>query len=643
MKITEDFIGNETKELTKTKIATILRWWGFNPDSYSTWGNARTDMNNILSGASSSTISDRERASSFLSKINYINDTDTVISNTLFAANEPGVWYDPSDLSTLYQDAAGTTPVTAVEQPVGLMLDKSKGLVLGPELVTNGTFDTDTNWTKVRGAVISEGAANIPATGYIFQVKNLQQGKFYLVTATISNYVVGSGQHVQYRYDYGGATTRTIFSIGRNGSFSGVLNIDYAPSGQGVFVESQSGSFTIDNISVRELPGNHAYQTTATSRPVLSARYNLLTKTEQFDDAVWAKNVVTVTPNTAIAPDGTLTADEVARNATGDASCISGATAVSSGASFAFSVYLKQSTARYAVIQLDSGSGAYFYADLQIGAVSQAPATYGATPPTSLSAAVVSIGNGWFRVVFSFTATSAVTTCWVKPITSGTGPGFNTADTVGASVFIWGADLRVANYGANLPPYQRVNTATDYDTSGFPHYLRFDGVDDWLVTPTITPGIDKVQVFAGVRKLSDAAGGILAELSVTSTANNGVFALFAPNAASTYALRSRGTTDALITSAASYASPITNVIAGLGDISGDLATLRVNGSQVAQNTTDQGTGNYLAYPLYIGRRGGTTMPFNGHLYGLIVRFGSNLPTATIEKTEKYINGLTKAY
>lgn len=36
-----------------------------------------------------------------------------------------GAWFDPSDLSTLYQDAAGTTPVTAVEQPVGKIIDKS--------------------------------------------------------------------------------------------------------------------------------------------------------------------------------------------------------------------------------------------------------------------------------------------------------------------------------------------------------------------------------------------------------------------------------------------------------------------------------------------------------------------------------------
>lgn len=44
---------------------------------------------------------------------------------SLFAAGEQGAWYDPSDLSTLYQDAAGTTPVTAVGQPVGLLKDKS--------------------------------------------------------------------------------------------------------------------------------------------------------------------------------------------------------------------------------------------------------------------------------------------------------------------------------------------------------------------------------------------------------------------------------------------------------------------------------------------------------------------------------------
>lgn len=43
----------------------------------------------------------------------------------LFAAGEKGVWYDPSDFSTMWQDTAGTTPVTAVGQAVARIDDKS--------------------------------------------------------------------------------------------------------------------------------------------------------------------------------------------------------------------------------------------------------------------------------------------------------------------------------------------------------------------------------------------------------------------------------------------------------------------------------------------------------------------------------------
>jgi hypothetical protein len=83
-------------------------------------------------------------------------------------------------------------------------------------------------------------------------------------------------------------------------------------------------------------------------------------------------------------------------------------------------------------------------------------------------------------------------------------------------------------------------------------------------------------------------------------------------------------------------APTTNVLTGIGDIAADTAILRVNGSQVAQDTADQGTGNYLTYPLYIGRRAGSSLPFNGQLYSLIVRFGTNLPAATIIQTETWV-------
>ncbi len=519
---------------------------------------------------------------------------------TLFANNEPGVWYDPSDLSTLYQDAAGTTPVTAVEQPVGLMLDKSKGLVPGPELVITpysgtavGGFSS-TGDSLVRNGGDSRFSLTINSPVVI--------GRFYKVTFNVSGF---SGDTLIVRI---GDTGGTFSAVANNGQKS--LIISAVGSSSILYfagVSANIGTATITNISARELPGNHASQPTATSRPVLSARYNLLTKTEQFDDVVWGKTGVTVTPNTATAPDGTLTADQVevtTANTSAPSIGVSGVT--SAGITYKYSVWLR--------------------ADVPTTVVLQIPNTAFTAYLAQQSAAV---GTDWKQ--FSLTFTGQAGSIWHR------------GGAVGQIYNIWGADLRVANDGANLPPYQRVNTATDYDTAGFPHYLRFDGVDDWLITNTITPGIDKAQVFAGVRKTSDATRGTLVE-SYSNISGTGGFGLSAPGSVggATYRVFSGGST-VIGQDASGFAAPITNVLTGLGDISGDSAILRINGTQAANDTSNQGTGNYLAYPLYIGRRAGTLFPFNGHLYSLIVRFGSNLPAATIEKTERYINTKTRAY
>ena len=47
------------------------------------------------------------------------------VIKSLFANNEQGFAFDFNDLSTMYQDSAGTIPVTGVGQPVGKVLDKS--------------------------------------------------------------------------------------------------------------------------------------------------------------------------------------------------------------------------------------------------------------------------------------------------------------------------------------------------------------------------------------------------------------------------------------------------------------------------------------------------------------------------------------
>ena len=45
--------------------------------------------------------------------------------SALFMSGENGVWYKPSIMRTLFQNSSGETPVAAIGDPVGLMLDKS--------------------------------------------------------------------------------------------------------------------------------------------------------------------------------------------------------------------------------------------------------------------------------------------------------------------------------------------------------------------------------------------------------------------------------------------------------------------------------------------------------------------------------------
>ena len=176
------------------------------------------------------------------------------------------------------------------------------------------------------------------------------------------------------------------------------------------------------------------------------------------------------------------------------------------------------------------------------------------------------------------------------------------------------------------------------------YYLAFDGSDDFLVTNNINfTATDKVSLFAGVRKLSDAATGIVCELSSSLIANNGTFYLLAPTS---YGIDSVGfTSKGTLASGANttgYVSPASLVITGQSSISTPLSRLRINGVIKLTSTASQGTGNYGNYPLYIGRRGGTSLPFNGHIYSLIGvgRLSTDSETIALEKELAKRTGVT---
>lgn len=365
--------------------------------------------------------------------------------------------------------------------------------------------------------------------------------------------------------------------------------------------------------------GNHATQTTTTSRTTLSARYNLFTASEF--------------------PNGL--SDTSARSAGLAPAALSGyAGALAFAAGVTNYGYKPGSVASTlmrlsAVVRMDDGAAPAFGSSTPSDPSNDFAFILRGAPLSPSSYITTSIGDGFYLV-------SAVANT-----------GTNTSDFNGVAKYASNSsrqlkatayDLRFANDGIGLPPYQRVVDASTYDTAGFPLYLKFDGVDDGLQTASVDfSATDKVFVSAAVRKLSDTTTGTVVELSAEKNANTGVFALFAPisNGGANLAWFSKGTSEsqAIISG---MAAPISTVLTGIGDVAGKVSRLRGNGGVLVSSATTQGTGNYGNYPIYIGRRAGASIPFNGRLYGLLIR-GGVANDAQIGKVERYLNQKARIY
>ena len=194
---------------------------------------------------------------------------------------------------------------------------------------------------------------------------------------------------------------------------------------------------------------NGLIQTTPQSR-------NLLTFTQEFDNAAWVKAQTTPTANTTVAPDGTSTADTLTALAGAAVHNASQALSIGSG-TLTFTVYAKAGT--HSFIQLFHGSANAANFNVSTGAIG----TVGA----GISAAITAVGNGWYRC--SYTATlSSVTTLRVAMISSATAAYNESWTATGTeTVFLWGAQAEAAS------------TATDYtrNVGGlFPPRFDYDPV-----------------------------------------------------------------------------------------------------------------------------------------------------------------------
>ena len=282
---------------------------------------------------------------------------------------------------------------------------------LGAELVTNGGFDTDSDWTKGAGWTITGGEANANNIGssYLFQtISNLVIGKTYSVTYTITSYTTGDvvsgiGNLLGSR-----GTTRNAA-----GTYTDIITFDTNTSNKyfGVFANN---NFTgkIDNISIKEfVNADFQFDRNSTGTRVNEdyliedVPYNFLTYSTDF--TFWTQ-ADTSTVQIEDSFDNSNNAYRVSI-ASGTGFQTIRKTGLNLSGQQTFSIYAKKDTLNFTRI-LFGGFG-NFWVDLANG-------TQGTTTGSYDSITITNAGNGFFRIVATFTATSPVTHIYLYPSTA---------------------------------------------------------------------------------------------------------------------------------------------------------------------------------------------------------------------------------
>jgi hypothetical protein len=371
--------------------------------------------------------------------------------------------------------------------------------------------------------------------------------------------------------------------------------------------------------------GNHATQPTSAARPILSALYNAVLYSEQFDNAIWVKTSATITANFTLAPDGCTTADLLTITGAGIVRQDPGVGVVA-GAKLFVCVHLKYDTSQYVQVSYRSsaftGLNAVVNFDLVNGTYSGAVGVADVT--------ITAVANGFYKCGFSVTAIGADTTpVFIIAIVANSTAGYG--EWVAGSVVVWGAQS--IKRDVNLP-YQATTASGTYDSVGFPTYLRFDNIDDKLITGNVDlTASDKLSIWASGLYNNNAAN--IASNGVIGT-DHGIFQLgtYSGSGGSSLlycqASGSFGARTVPVNIPARMVQYATIDLAGTTNAT-EIPVQRINGTQPAftdYGAPDSGTGNFRNAPITLG-------VMNANFQGLVIR-GGLTPAAESTLIERYM-------
>jgi hypothetical protein len=426
-----------------------------------------------------------------------------------------------------------------------------------------------------------------------------------LTNATASIVAVGSGWYrCSMTATRAGTTNNFVFTASANGvtSYTGDGN-----SGVYIYGAMLSNSASLDPYvpTPGAAPSSTAYYgprfdydpVTLLPRGLLieEQRTNLLLRSEEFDNGAWGVGGLTVTANTTVAPSGVTAADTITGSTGSNAVIFPAAGFSASATSYTASCYVKAGSAAWIVLSMWQGSGTSgvnVWFNAQTGAVGSNNATAGYTFTSASSTAV---GNGWYRITVTGTVPAAAL-FWSMRIVDGDN-AFVYTNTVGDTMFIWGAQLEAGAFATSYIPTiaSTVTRSADVATitgSLFSQWYRQDeGTFIAEAAQLAATGVNSRSLSANDGTVNESV-----QVSFLSTGNGGYGEV-----------RDGGT--AVVS--------ITNGSFAVGSVAKMAFAVAVNNAALSVNAASPTADTSLTMPtvdrLSIGTHAGAASPLNGHI------------------------------
>ena len=188
------------------------------------------------------------------------------------------------------------------------------------------------------------------------------------------------------------------------------------------------------------------------------SRSNLVTYSEQFDNAAWTKTNAGITTNTSAttAPDGNTTAEKLVENTASNVAHFALQTvSATAGSTYTFSVFVKAAERTFVQVGLLNANSPFdnliSYVNLTNGSINSS--TFGTV--TGASVSTISYPNGWYRIILTGvigSTTSLQGVIW--PATSGAvDAAARTYTGDGTSgIYIWGGQLEAGAFPTSYIP-----------------------------------------------------------------------------------------------------------------------------------------------------------------------------------------------